>query len=138
MNATPGHWSDRAACVEVGVDPFYPEPGEAMDRAKAVCRTCEVRVECLAFALSVGDWEGIWGGFTERVRRRIAREHNAGRSLEDIIAADDARHYARIETLEAGGDECERRQARERRRRGEKRQLLTGTESVPRREGRAA
>ena len=90
-------WQDKAVCAEVGTELFYPELGVLADDAKAVCRSCEVRVQCLAFALRNYDREGVFGGFTERPRRKIAREHAAGRSLEDIIAEDDAKFYARLE-----------------------------------------
>ena len=92
-------WQDKALCAEVGGDIFYPRKGEACEEAKALCRSCEARVPCLAYALQARDDEGIFGGFTERVRLRVAREHAAGKSLEDIIAEDDAAFYARTEAL---------------------------------------
>ena len=94
-----GDWLDTAVCAYVGGDLFFPDLDVLADDAKAVCRSCEVRVECLAYALRNGDREGVFGGFTERPRRKIAREHAAGRSLEDIIAADDAKFYARLEKV---------------------------------------
>jgi WhiB family transcriptional regulator, redox-sensing transcriptional regulator len=97
VKATLGEWTEKALCAQVGGDVFYPEQGELVERAKAVCRACEVRVPCLAYALEISDRDGIFGGFTERIRLKIAREHRAGRPLEDIIAEDDAAFYARIE-----------------------------------------
>jgi hypothetical protein len=90
-------WLDKAVCAQVGGDAFYVEVGEDTEKAKAVCRGCEVRLPCLAYSLEIGDREGIFGGFSERVRRGIARQHKAGVPLEDIIAEDDARFYARLE-----------------------------------------
>ena len=89
-------WMDRGLCLQVGPDPFFPPLGALANDAKSVCRSCEVRVQCLDWALRNGDREGVFGGFTERPRRKIAREHRAGRPLEDIIAEDDARFYARL------------------------------------------
>ena len=90
-------WFDKAVCTSVGGELFFPELGVLPDDAKAICRSCEVRVECLAFAVENSTPEGVFGGFTERPRRKIARELAVGRSLEDIIAEDDAKFYARLE-----------------------------------------
>lgn len=129
MRMVPGDWADRALCAQVGGDVFFPELGESIDQAKAVCRVCEVRAECLEYALRAGDRDGIFGGFTERVRRRVAREYQAGRPLEDIIAEDDEAFYARIE---APGTPQERRLAAERRRRRVKiERLATASPSNP-------
>jgi WhiB family redox-sensing transcriptional regulator len=107
-------WLDKAVCVQVGGDLFFPEKGEYTDQAKAMCRSCEARVSCLAWALKSGERAGIFGGFTERPRLAITRQHRAGKSLEDIIAEDDAAFYARTEAL---GTAKDRRLAAERRRR---------------------
>jgi WhiB family redox-sensing transcriptional regulator len=58
------------------VDPdlFYPERGESTSSAKKVCRACFVRAQCLEFALENGEKFGIWGGLSERERRRIRRQ----------------------------------------------------------------
>jgi len=90
-------WTDKALCAEVSGDFFYPEKGESIAAAKAVCRSCEVRLPCLRYSIEIADWNGIYGGFTERVRQRIARQVRAGKPLEDIIAEDDAAFYVRIE-----------------------------------------
>ena len=117
-------WKEDAACRGMDTDLFYPELGELGSDAKTVCRRCEARVACLDYALQARDRDGIFGGFTERQRLKVARDHAAGMSLEDIIAGDDAAFYARIEAREALGDEYERRQAGERRRRRQKREAL--------------
>ena len=93
----PPDWTEFALCAEVDNALFFPEKGEPSASAKAVCRGCEVRAECLGFALENMERYGVWGGFSERERRSIAPRHHAGRSLEDIIAADDARFYAKKE-----------------------------------------
>jgi WhiB family redox-sensing transcriptional regulator len=115
VNVAKLGWQDEALCQQVGGDMFYSEVGEDTERAKAVCRGCLVRLECLEYALEVGDREGIFGGFSERPRRRIAREHQAGKSLEDVIAEDDARFYGRIErSAELAEATTQRNRARER------------------------
>jgi WhiB family redox-sensing transcriptional regulator len=67
------HWTKRALCAEVGGDEFYPEKGGSVREAKAVCRGCEVRAECLAYALEHDERFGIWGGLSEPERRRLKR-----------------------------------------------------------------
>jgi WhiB family redox-sensing transcriptional regulator len=59
----------------LGVDPslFFPERGASSTKAKAVCRGCTVREDCLNYALVRGEKHGIWGGLSERERRRIRR-----------------------------------------------------------------
>ena len=66
--------SDLAECA--GLDPalFHPDRGASVDDAKAVCMSCPVRVECLEFALQNVEKFGIWGGTSERERRRLRRE----------------------------------------------------------------
>lgn len=70
-------WKQRGACVGVDPELFYPEwpPTKASRQqtaqAKAVCAGCEVRLECLAFALATNEEYGIWGGTNERQRRAL-------------------------------------------------------------------
>jgi WhiB family transcriptional regulator, redox-sensing transcriptional regulator len=69
-------WQSKAACQ--GLDPsiFYPFSDEDVDAepAKAVCAVCPVREACLEHALGFREKEGVWGGATERERRRIIRQ----------------------------------------------------------------
>jgi len=69
-------WRSKAACR--GLDPsiFYPDPDLDDDAlpAKAVCDECLVRESCLEFALASREKDGVWGGCTERERRRIIRQ----------------------------------------------------------------
>lgn len=71
MNAS---WRHRAACR--GVDPgiFYPASDEDAEEAKAICAGCPVRQACLEHSLAAREREGVWGGLTERERRRIVRQ----------------------------------------------------------------
>jgi WhiB family redox-sensing transcriptional regulator len=68
------NWQDRANCLGVDPDLFFPERGASTREAKEVCRGCTVRSDCLEFALCNGEKFGIWGGLSERERRRIRRE----------------------------------------------------------------
>src|SRR5215470_5616440 len=63
-------WQDYANCLGVDPDLFFPERGASTREAKEVCRGCIVRTLCLEYALVNGEKFGIWGGMSERERRR--------------------------------------------------------------------
>jgi WhiB family transcriptional regulator, redox-sensing transcriptional regulator len=69
----PRYWQDEALCAEIDPEIFFPEKGGSTWQAKRVCRSCPVRSECLDYALTHEDAGryGIWGGFSERERRRL-------------------------------------------------------------------
>lgn len=67
-------WQDRALCAQTDPEAFFPEKGGSTREAKRVCRSCEVRAECLDYALENDERFGIWGGLSERERRRIKRQ----------------------------------------------------------------
>jgi WhiB family redox-sensing transcriptional regulator len=67
-------WHDRANCKGANADLFFPERGASTRSAKAICRECQARGDCLEFALRSGEKFGIWGGLSERERRRVRRE----------------------------------------------------------------
>lgn len=66
-------WQDRALCVQTDPEAFFPEKGGSTREAKRVCSSCEVRAECLEYALAHDERFGIWGGMSERERRRLRR-----------------------------------------------------------------
>ena len=70
----PGDWRDRALCAQTDPDSFFPDKGESPRPAKRVCAACEVRAECLQYALDHGERFGVWGGLSERERRTLARQ----------------------------------------------------------------
>ena len=69
----PEEWMQHGACVGEDPDLFFPERGTSTATAKAICAGCEVRVTCLCYALSEGIKHGIWGGTSERERRKMRR-----------------------------------------------------------------
>lgn len=71
MNPT---WRQHAACRGLDVEVFYPSTDELAEEAKVVCAECPVRQPCLEHALSGRERDGVWGGLTERERRRILRQ----------------------------------------------------------------
>ena len=70
---TPGDegWRLDALCAETDPEAFFPEKGGSTREAKRVCTGCDVRSECLEFALANDERFGIWGGLSERERRRL-------------------------------------------------------------------
>jgi WhiB family redox-sensing transcriptional regulator len=64
-------WRLEALCAETDPEAFFPEKGGSTREAKRVCTGCEVRAECLEFALASDERFGIWGGLSERERRRL-------------------------------------------------------------------
>ena len=67
-------WRQHAACRGADPDIFYPATDEEAEEAKAVCATCPVRQACLEYALANRERDGVWGGLTERERRRLIRQ----------------------------------------------------------------
>jgi len=66
-------WRAEAACRGMDTALFFTERGEGHDDTKALCRNCPVKAECLRFALDNGEKFGVWGGLSERERRRLRR-----------------------------------------------------------------
>jgi WhiB family redox-sensing transcriptional regulator len=64
-------WQHRALCAQTDPDAFFPDAGGSTRSAKRVCRSCEVRTECLEYALDHDERFGVWGGMSERERRRL-------------------------------------------------------------------
>ena len=65
-------WFDLGACRDHDPAVFHPDPDvpEALARARVICARCQVRAECLEFALSSDDLDGMWGGLTATERAR--------------------------------------------------------------------
>ena len=66
-------WQERALCAQTDPEAFFPEKGGSTREAKRVCMSCEVRVQCLDYALENDERFGIWGGLSERERRRVKK-----------------------------------------------------------------
>lgn len=74
-------WRDRAACLGLEPEIFYPLTDEEAAVAREICDGCEVRTECLEYALARREKDGVWGGATERDRRRIIRQRRRAARL---------------------------------------------------------
>jgi WhiB family redox-sensing transcriptional regulator len=68
-------WQERAACIGSDPEAFFPRKGESAAIAKRICNTrCNVREDCLAYALEQRVDFGVWGGTTYRQRRKMRRD----------------------------------------------------------------
>ena len=66
-------WQEQALCAETDPEAFFPEKGGSTREAKKICTGCEVKAQCLEYALANDERFGIWGGLSERERRRLRR-----------------------------------------------------------------
>lgn len=69
-------WQEQALCAQTDPEAFFPEKGGSTREAKRICRACGVRDECLEYALEHDERFGIWGGLSERERRRLKKRLN--------------------------------------------------------------
>jgi WhiB family redox-sensing transcriptional regulator len=67
-------WQERALCAQTDPEAFFPEKGGSTRDAKKVCVGCDVRSECLEYALEHDERFGIWGGLSERERRKFKKD----------------------------------------------------------------
>ncbi|MGC8481321.1 MAG: WhiB family transcriptional regulator [Acidimicrobiales bacterium] len=66
-------WMAQGNCREVNPAVFFPSDGVGVERARRVCEGCPVKLRCLEYALEYRIEHGVWGGASERERRRISR-----------------------------------------------------------------
>ena len=73
ITAVELEWQERALCAQTDPEAVFPEKGGSTREAKRICQSCEVRDECLEYALEHDERFGIWGGLSERERRRLKK-----------------------------------------------------------------
>ncbi|GAA1215199.1 MULTISPECIES: WhiB family transcriptional regulator [Prauserella] len=66
-------WQERALCAQTDPEAFFPEKGGSTREAKRICQGCEVKDDCLEYALAHDERFGIWGGLSERERRKLKK-----------------------------------------------------------------
>jgi WhiB family redox-sensing transcriptional regulator len=71
-------WVHRARCKDEDPELFFPigntgPAAQQIDMAKAICLVCDVRQECLEWAIATGQDAGVWGGLSEDERRAVRR-----------------------------------------------------------------
>ena len=69
----PLAWQSESLCAQTDPEAFFPEKGGSTRDAKKICGSCEVRSECLEYALQNDERFGIWGGLSERERRKLRK-----------------------------------------------------------------
>ena len=73
-------WMAKGKCRDLPPELFFPSDGVGVEVAKKICVTCKVRVTCLEYAIVNHIDHGVWGGESERERRRIARSRRLARA----------------------------------------------------------
>lgn len=91
-DGAPKTWQERGLCNQVDPELWFPEKGGSTREAKQICAGCPVRTECLDYALTHDERFGIWGGLSERERRRHPRrranvEAHLAAAVEAMVAA---------------------------------------------------
>ncbi|MFM1752210.1 MAG: hypothetical protein RL119_1172 [Actinomycetota bacterium] len=71
LDDTTATWMGNGACRAFPPNTFFPSDGVGVDKARKICATCPVTSECLEYALTNHIDHGVWGGCSERERRRI-------------------------------------------------------------------
>jgi WhiB family redox-sensing transcriptional regulator len=76
-------WMVQGKCREFPPEKFFPSDGVGVEIAKRICVDCPVREACLEYALFHNIEHGVWGGASERARRRMIRQRRslAGTSI---------------------------------------------------------
>jgi len=69
----PLAWQTDSLCAQTDPEAFFPEKGGSTREAKKICGSCEVRANCLEYALENDERFGIWGGLSERERRKLRK-----------------------------------------------------------------
>jgi WhiB family redox-sensing transcriptional regulator len=79
-------WADQALCAQTDPEAFFPEKGGSTRDAKKICVGCMVRAECLTWALDHEQRFGIWGGLSERERRKLGTKRIIACTIGDCTA----------------------------------------------------
>lgn len=77
-------WQERGLCAQADPEAFFPDRGGSPREAKQICSRCEVRAECLAYALENDEAFGVWGGLSKPERDRLTRGPAHTRLVEFI------------------------------------------------------
>lgn len=88
-------WQDEAVCRTTDPEIFFPDKGESTREGKKVCARCPVKAECLEHALANEERFGVWGGLSERERRRIRYTRRGKDIPESLENSHDTMHTRR-------------------------------------------
>ena len=70
-------WMARGNCASEPPSLFFPSDGVGVEVARRICATCPVKEACLEHALAHRIDHGVWGGASERQRRRILKRRRS-------------------------------------------------------------
>jgi WhiB family transcriptional regulator, redox-sensing transcriptional regulator len=84
-------WMARGRCRTEPPSLFFPSDGVGVEIARRICADCPVKAACLEYALRNGIDHGVWGGTSERERRRIARRRRLAAEAAREPVPDSAR-----------------------------------------------
>jgi WhiB family redox-sensing transcriptional regulator len=101
-------WQEDALCAQTDPEAFFPEKGGSTRDAKRICAQCTVRAECLEYALKNDERFGIWGGLSERERRRLRRCSSFSRR----ISSRNTQSAQKTKSPNSTGDGCRHRNQR--------------------------
>jgi WhiB family redox-sensing transcriptional regulator len=73
VDDNPLAWQSDSLCAQTDPEAFFPEKGGSTRDAKKICASCEVKAQCLEYALENDERFGIWGGLSERERRKLRK-----------------------------------------------------------------
>ncbi len=79
-------WMARGNCATEPPEIFFPSDGIGVINAQRICASCPVQEQCLEYALRNRIEHGVWGGYSERGRRRLLRERARAAAQADIVA----------------------------------------------------
>jgi WhiB family redox-sensing transcriptional regulator len=74
-------WMQRGLCREIPPAVFFPSDGVGVETARRICANCPVKEPCLEYALEFRIDHGVWGGCSERERRRILKRRRVAASI---------------------------------------------------------
>lgn len=83
ISLMPPEWVSRGLCAQTDPEAFFPEKGGSTREPKQICSRCPVAAECLDYALEHDERFGIWGGLSERDRRKLKRALGAEDTEQD-------------------------------------------------------
>lgn len=72
-------WMALGKCREIDPALFFPNDGVGVQAAQRICADCPMKTPCLEYALANRVDHGVWGGTSERERRRILRQRRLTR-----------------------------------------------------------
>jgi WhiB family redox-sensing transcriptional regulator len=75
-------WMRLGLCRDQSPSKFFPSDGVGVEIARRICADCPVKEPCLEYALEYRVDHGVWGGCSERERRRILKRRRLAASAE--------------------------------------------------------